>query len=61
MGISISTGSACNGSSTEISHVLKAIQLEDEYAMGTIRISFGKNNTKEDVDAIIKGLKKIIC
>ena len=41
---SISTGSACNGTSTDISHVLQAVQLEDRYAKGTIRISLGKDD-----------------
>lgn len=59
MGISISTGSACNGNSTETSHVLKAIRLDDSLAKGTIRISLGKNNTESDVDAIVAGLKRI--
>ena len=45
MGIGISTGSACNGRSTEVSHVLKAIGIRDSLAKGTIRISLGKNNT----------------
>ena len=38
-GICISTGSACNSNGTEISHVLKAINLDEELAKGTIRIS----------------------
>ena len=58
-GICISTGSACNSKSTEISHVLQAIRLEDSYAKGTIRISLGKANTEEEVEAIFKALAKI--
>lgn len=60
-GICISTGSACNSKSTEVSHVLRAIQLEDKYAKGTIRISFGKDNIEDDVEAIFKALMKIFC
>lgn len=58
-GICISTGSACNSKSTEISHVLQAIQLGDKYAKGTIRISLGKDNIEDDVEAIFKALMKI--
>ena len=58
-GICISTGSACNSKSTEISHVLQAIRLEDSYAKGTIRISLGKANTEEEVETIFKALAKI--
>lgn len=58
--ICISTGSACNSVNTEISHVLQAIRLADNYAKGTIRISFGKANTLEDVEAIYQAIRKII-
>ena len=60
LGISISTGSACDSKNTEISHVLQAIRLPDSLAKGTIRISLGTNNTENDVDAIVDGLKKIL-
>ena len=60
MGISISTGSACDSVNIEISHVLKAIQLEENLAKGTIRISLGRNNTEEDVDGIAGALTKIL-
>lgn len=59
-GICISTGAACNSINTEISHVLQAIGLEDEYAKGTIRISFGSNNTNEDVQHIADSLRHIM-
>ena len=59
-GISISTGSACNGSSDEISHVLQAIRLSEEYALGTIRISFGKNNIESEVMVLVESLAQII-
>lgn len=59
MGISVSTGSACNSVNTEISHVLQAIRLDERYAKGTIRISLGKNNTASDVELIALALLKI--
>ena len=40
---------------------MKAINLDDEYAKGTIRISLGKYNTMEDVEKIVNGLKKILA
>ncbi len=58
--ICISTGSACNSENTEISHVLQAISLDEELAKGTIRISLGKNNTKDDVEKITAALKRIM-
>jgi len=60
MGICISTGSACNSENTVISHVLQSINLDEILAKGTVRISFDKNNTKEDVDAIVNALVKIL-
>ena len=59
MGISISTGSACDSKNTEISHVLQAIRLDEELATGTIRISLGKNNSESDAEAIAAALIKI--
>lgn len=58
-GICVSTGSACNGKNTEISHVLQALNLSDRYARGTIRISLGKTNTMDDVDSIFRAITKI--
>lgn len=60
MGISISSGSACDSVNAEISHVLQAIRLEENYAKGTIRISLGKNNTGEDVEGIAAALARIL-
>ncbi len=59
-GIAISTGSACDGQNTEISHVLRAIQLDEVCARGTIRISLGDYNSRDDVIAVVKALAEII-
>lgn len=59
-GICVSTGSACDSKNTQISHVLQAIGLEEEYAVGTIRISLGRLNTTAEVTAIADALKSII-
>ena len=60
MGICISTGSACDSKNTQISHVLQSIGLENRYARGTIRVSLGKDNTVNDVDAIVDALISIL-
>ena len=60
MGISISTGSACDSKNTDISHVLQALRMPESLAKGTIRISLGKDNTQEDVDEIVSSLRRII-
>ena len=60
MGMSVSTGAACDTKKTAVSHVLKAIKVDDDYAEGTIRISFGKDNTLKDVEKIVQGIVKIL-
>ena len=60
MGICVSTGSACDSKRTQISHVLKAIGLPDNYAKGTIRVSFGKYNTIEEAERIADSIVSII-
>lgn len=60
MGISISTGSACDSKNTQISHVLKAIKLDETFARGTVRIALGKENTSDDVNEIVIALSKIV-
>ena len=57
-GICAATGSACSSDSLEPSHVLLAIGVPVEIAHGSLRVSFGDDNTKEDAeyvgDVIIK-------
>ena len=60
MGIIVSTGSACDSKNTQISHVLKAMEVPESYALGTIRVSFGRENNVEDAEIIAKALGKII-
>lgn len=60
MGISVSTGSACDSENTQLSHVLEAIRAPVEYAKGTIRISLGYENTEEEVSHIAASLIKIL-
>ncbi len=60
MGVCMSTGSACDSVNTQISHVLKAINLDKKYALGTIRISINQDNTIEEINKITDSLIKII-
>ena len=59
-GICASTGSACTSGSTDPSHVLLAIGLPNELAQGSLRLSFGKYNSKEEVDYIVENLVEIV-
>lgn len=60
-GIAVSSGSACSSGSLEPSHVLMAIGLPVGQAHGTIRFSFGKHNTVEEVDYTVETLKASIA
>ncbi len=59
-GISASTGSACSSKSLEPSHVLLSIGVDIEDAHGSLRFSLSKDNTKEDVEAIINAVKESV-
>lgn len=59
-GICISTGSACDSVNTKISHVIEAIQVPELYAEGTIRITFGAENTEEDAVTIAEAIRGIL-
>lgn len=58
--IAVSSGSACTSGKTEPSHVLRAMQVADGLAQSAIRVSFGKDNTMSDVDALLTALGDII-
>ena len=60
-GIAISTGSACDSVNTQVSHVIRAIGIPAEYAKGTIRVSFGRENTEADATAIAEALIQILA
>lgn len=59
-GICVSNGSACTSGATEPSHVLQGIGIPDEIANSSIRISFGKQNTVDEVQLFIKKLGNIL-
>lgn len=61
MGVSISTGSACDSKETQISHVLSAIGLDETYAKGTVRIALNKDNTLEEATTIAKIISSTIA
>ncbi len=59
-GICASAGSACTSGSSKPSHVLTSIGLPDDLAHSSLRVSFGEDNTKEDVDYLIENLCDIV-
>ena len=57
-GICVSSGSACSSSNQKPSHVLQAINLPEKYLNSAIRTTFGDNNTFEEIDYLVKCLRK---
>lgn len=60
-GICASSGSACTSGSVDPSHVLLAIGLPHEIAHGSLRLTLGYENTKEEMDTVVDNLKRIIA
>jgi cysteine desulfurase len=58
--IYVSTGSACDSTSIEPSHVVSAIGVPSDYINATIRISIGYQNTFEEIQYAVKTLIEII-
>ena len=59
-GVSASSGSACTSGSLDPSHVLLALGLPHEIAHGSLRLTFGDDNTEEDIDYILSVVPPII-
>lgn len=59
-GVAVSTGSACSSGTLEPSPVIRALGVDDEIARGSIRFSFGKDNTEADVDYVVEVLAQAV-
>jgi cysteine desulfurase len=59
-GVAVSTGSACSSGSLEPSPVIRALGRNDELARGSIRFSFGKDNSAEDVAHVLEVLPRAV-
>jgi cysteine desulfurase len=60
VGIAVSSGSACASASLEPSHVLLAMGLTAEDAHGSLRVTMGRSNTKEEVDYFLEVLPEVV-
>ncbi len=59
-GFECSSGSACTSGSLDPSHVLLAIGLPHEIAHGSLRVSLGQSNTREQMDKLVESLEQIV-
>jgi cysteine desulfurase len=60
-GVAASSGSACSTGAVEPSHVLVAMGVPRELALGTIRFSFGRESTPEDVDRVAELMPAVVA
>lgn len=59
-GYAISAGAACSSRKKEPSHVLTALTVSPDWLRGTVRISFGRNNTKEETEQLAQTLRTTV-
>jgi len=59
-GIAVSAGSACTAGSVEPSHVLVAMGMPLDWAMGAVRSSLGRSTTTEDVDFVVASVTEVV-
>ena len=58
--LAVSSGSACTSATLEPSYVLRAIGRPDELAHSSIRFSFGRYTTEEDIDTVVKQMHEAV-
>jgi len=59
-GVAVSTGSACSSGTLEPSPVIRALGVNDELARGSIRFSFGKDNTEDEIEYVVGVLVRAV-
>jgi cysteine desulfurase len=60
-GVAVSSGSACSTGAVEPSHVLVAMGVPHDLALGTIRFSFGRDTTRADVDRAVEVVPAVVA
>ncbi len=60
-GIEASIGSACASGTLEVSHVLEAMALDETWSAGSLRLTLGLENSREDIDQVIGALPEVVA
>ena len=58
--VAASAGAACHSDQVEVSHVLAAMNVPEEYAMGTLRLTVGRFTTEEEIDRAIAEIREVV-
>ena len=58
--VAASAGAACHSDRVEVSHVLSAMRVPEEYAMGTLRLTVGRFTTDEEIDRAIAEILEVV-
>ena len=59
-GFELASGSACHSGVTSPSHVLSAMGVDEDLALNAVRVSFGADNTCQQIDELIQTLNHLI-
>ena len=59
--VAASAGAACHSDQVELSHVLEAMRVPTEYAMGTLRLTVGRYTTEDEVDRAIAEITDVVA
>ncbi len=59
-GFELASGSACQSGATEPSHVLTAMGIDDDLALNSVRVSFGMDNERQQIDQLVSTLHELI-
>ena len=58
--VAASAGAACHSDQVEVSHVLEAMNIPTDYAMGTLRFSVGRFTTADEIDLALVEIKEVV-
>lgn len=60
LGVAVSAGSACEAGAVEPSHVLQAMGVGEEWLRSSIRVSLGKENTREEIEDAVQAFRTVL-